>query len=167
MTSIRDFASVLLVVVALGGCRDAKLPAQRSATRPDSSHTEISEPAEVVRRYYRAIDNGHYDSAYALWEESGRASGQTRVQFENGFAQTERATAIIGDSVRIEGAAGSQYATVPVRVEAVLRGGKRQHFVGTYTVRRRMADGATPEQRRWHIYSAHLVSDESGGVLEG
>jgi hypothetical protein len=38
----------------------------------------------------------------------------------------------------------------------VLRNGTHQHFVGTYTVRRAMVDGATPEQRRWHIYSAHL-----------
>jgi hypothetical protein len=113
-------------------------------------------PADVVRRYYDAIRRHQYDSAYALWGQSGKASGRSAAQFANGFAETTQTNATIGDSVRVEGAAGSQYATVPVTVDAVLRNGTRQHFVGTYTVRRAMADGATPEQRRWHIYSAHL-----------
>ena len=56
----------------------------------------------------------------------------------------------------MEGAAGSQYATVPVVVDATLRNGTRQHFEGNYTLRRTMVDGATPEQRRWHIYSGDL-----------
>ena len=67
-----------------------------------------------------------------------------------------KTTAAIGDSISIEAAAGSQYATVPVTSDAVLRDGSQQRFVGTYTVRRAMVDGATPEQRAWHIYSAKL-----------
>ena len=64
----------------------------------------------------------------------------------------------IGDSTRIEGAAGSEYATIPVTVDAETSRGERQHFVGTYTLRRVMVDGAPAEDRRWHIESAHLSS---------
>lgn len=125
-------------------------------TAADADTAANANPTDIVRRYYDALKRRQYDSAYALWGQSGQASGKTRAQFANGFAETAQTNATIGDSVRVEGAAGSQYATVPVAVDAVLRNGTHQHFVGTYIVRRAIADGATAEQRRWHIYSAHL-----------
>jgi hypothetical protein len=128
-----------------------------AATATDSATVDDSaSPADVIRRYYDAIQRRQYDTAYALWGQSGKASGKTRGEFASGFAGTVRTNAMIGDSVHVEGAAGSQYATIPVTVDAVLRNGTHQHFVGTYTVRRAMVDGATAEQRRWHIYAAHL-----------
>lgn len=113
-------------------------------------------PAQLVRRYYDAIQQRNFDRAYALWSDGGRASGKSREAFEEGFARTTRVRATIPDTVRIEGAAGSQYATVPVTVESRLRNGTQQHFAGTYILRRSMVDGATEEQRRWHIYSASI-----------
>lgn len=127
-------------------------PAVKDTLVSDTSGT----PAQLVRRYYDAIQAGKYDSAYSLWGQSGQASGKNRAAFSAGFAQTAEVHATVSDSVQIEGAAGSQYATVPVIVDAVLRSGAMQHFNGTYTLRRAMVDGATPEQRRWHIYSADL-----------
>jgi len=62
----------------------------------------------------------------------------------------------IDDRIAIEGAAGSQYATVPVTIGATLRDGRRQRFEGTYTLRRSVVDGATAEQRRWRIVKADL-----------
>ena len=159
-----------LMFLTLGGCRDAK-PRTENASKSPSDQCGIEPrqvleqlckrntgagPADVVRRYYDSIGKGQYDSAYALWERSGKASGKTRAEFARGFNQTARTIASVGDSVRVEGAAGSQYATVPVTVDATLRDGTRQHYVGTYTVRRAMVDGATAEQRSWHIYSADL-----------
>jgi hypothetical protein len=138
---------------------DATVGDQRptTATITDTSATDTSvAPAQLVRRYYAAIQSRKYDSAYSLWGQSGEASGHTRESFTAGFAQTAEVRVAVSDSVQMEGAAGSQYATVPVVVDATLRDGKRQHFEGTYTLRRAMVDGATPEQRRWHIYSADL-----------
>jgi hypothetical protein len=66
--------------------------------------------------------------------------------------------ATISGLPRVEGAAGSRYVTVPVTVDAVLSDGRKQRFTGTYIVRRAVADGATPEQRAWHLYSADLTS---------
>jgi hypothetical protein len=129
----------------------ADKPATNAATI-DTSTT----PARVVRNYYEAIQARDYDAAYSLWGQSGQASGKTRTAFAAGFAQTAEVHATVSDSVQMEGAAGSQYATVPVVVDGVLRSGAKQHFEGTYTLRRTMVDGATPEQRRWHIYSADL-----------
>ncbi len=56
-----------------------------------------------------------------------------------------------------EGGAGSIYLELPVRVDAILRSGAHQHFVGSYTLRRvNDVDGSTAAQRRWHIESATL-----------
>lgn len=113
-------------------------------------------PADVVRRYYQAIAAKNYDDAYALWSNRGKASGQSAREFARGFAQTARVHVTVTDSVRLEGAAGSQYATVPVFVDAVQNDDRTQHFSGTYTLRRSMVDGATAEQRQWRIESADL-----------
>jgi hypothetical protein len=178
---LRSRALPLLALVAASGCRDANRTSERPAAdstvqvvRSDSSidakdvdgSRESAAPtasivpdtsaAGVVRRYYYAIRNREFETAYELWDRSGEASGKTRSEFASGFAQTAQAVATVGDSVSVEGAAGSQFATVPVTVDAVLRGGTRQHFVGSYTLRRTIVDGATAEQRTWHIYSAHL-----------
>jgi hypothetical protein len=152
----------VLVFLAASGCGDGKPGIEHAGPSSSqySNSTDIgADPVAVVRRYYEAIRNRQYDSAYALWEGSGEASGQTRAEFASGFSKTEQTIASMGDSVHIEAAAGSQYASVPVIIDATLRGGTRQHFTGTYILRRAMVDGATPEQRSWHIYSAHLQQD--------
>jgi hypothetical protein len=153
--------------LVLGGCGESqpraeqKMPSFSSDTaavtaEPAIPDTTTPAPADVVRRYYAGIQARDYDAAYSLWGQLGRASGKTRAAFTAGFSDTREVRATIGDSVRVEGAAGSQYATVPVKVDAVLRNGRRQHFEGAYTLRRSMVDGATAEQRRWRIYSADL-----------
>jgi hypothetical protein len=128
------------------------------ATDPVAAPQSITDstPAGVIRRYYAAIQSGRYADAYALWSDSGRASGKTAREFADGFKETASVSVSVGDSARIEGAAGSQYATIPVVVDAVLTSGARQRFTGTYTLRRAMVDGATDEQRQWRIYSAEL-----------
>lgn len=142
-------------LLAVGGCGEAR-PRTDGASAYERADTGASAAADVVRRYYDAIRAGAYDSAYALWEEGGKASGRTLREFAAGFAQTAGVRATVGDSVRVEGAAGSQYATVPVVIDAVLRNGRHQRFEGTYTLRRVMVPGATRAQHRWHIYSARL-----------
>jgi hypothetical protein len=141
--------------------RDSSVDANRhasveAAAPAQAAVADTSGPAGVIRRYYAAIDDRNYDAAYDLWGRSGAASGQTRSQFAAGFTRTAHATVTIVDSARVEGAAGSQYATVPVTVDAVLQSGERQHFAGSYTLRRVMVDGAPADARRWHIESAQL-----------
>jgi hypothetical protein len=158
--------------LAISGCGEPQPRAGQDSTRaPSTTAAEIpivdsttaiadsaTTPADVVRGYYTAIQARDYDAAYELWGQLGKASGKTRPQFAAGFSDTREVRATVSDSVRVEGAAGSQYATVPVKVDAVLQNGRRQHFEGAYTLRRSMVDGATAEQRRWRIYSADLRS---------
>ena len=81
---------------------------------------------------------------------------QTPEQFAAGFADTTRVELVAGTPGPVEGAAGSRYAEIPVTVEATHRDGRRVRYVGHYTLRRAMVDGASAEQRAWHIASADL-----------
>lgn len=163
LKSVAVCAAVLCAGVACGQ-RSAETPRADSASiAVKSAHGEKydivaadSTPAAVLGRYYAAINARRYEDAYKLWSQSGKASGKTEAEFEGGFARTEGVSFTLGDSVRTEGAAGSQFATIPVTVDATLRDGTHQHFAGTYTLRRSMVDGATAEQRAWRIYSANL-----------
>lgn len=120
---------------------------------PDSTLT----PAEVIRRYYAAIDARDYRRAYELWGDGGASSGQSFAEFSAGFANTTGVEVEVGEVGRVEGAAGSRYVDVPVVVRATTTGGATQRFEGSYTLRRTVVDGSTPAQRRWHIDSAKLA----------
>ncbi|SFR86285.1 hypothetical protein [Sphingomonas jatrophae] len=113
--------------------------------------------ADVVRRYYALLAARNYAQAWRLWGDDGRASGKPEAAFARGFARTATTSVNIGRPGRVEGAAGSLYVTVPVTVSARLLDGTRQHFTGSYTLRRvNDVPGSTARQRRWHIASAHL-----------
>ncbi|KQU58069.1 hypothetical protein ASG67_17200 [Sphingomonas sp. Leaf339] len=122
---------------------------------PDPRGMEAA--AEVVRRYYSAIDARDYATAWTQWGDDGRP-GQTLAAFEKGFTHTRTTRVTIGALQPGDGGAGSIYQTVPVTVDATLDDGTRQRFAGTYVVRRvNGVDGATPSQLRWHIDSAKLT----------
>lgn len=117
-----------------------------------ASETSVAAAMQVVRDYYGAISRHDYRAAYAIWHGS-----QSYARFRRGYAATRQARVIFLKPGDAEGAAGSVYLELPVRVDAVLRSGRPQHFVGSYTLRRvNDVDGSTAAQRRWHIESAHL-----------
>jgi hypothetical protein len=177
MMNARTYALVLSLSLAVG-CQERAAPAQETApATPTATPTGVveaqpaplpadsvsapaadtaSDPAAVLRRYYAAINARDYRQAYAQWGADGGASKQTFEVFATGFAQTKRVEATIGKPGRVEGAAGSRYVEVPVEIRAETMGGEAQHFSGFYALRQVVADGATKEQRQWHLYSADL-----------
>jgi hypothetical protein len=127
-------------------------PVQGCTVDPKSSQAA----ADVVRRYYAAIDARDYGTAWTQWGDNGRP-GQTFAAFEKGFARTRATRVTIGTLGPSEGGAGSIYQTVPVTVEATLDDGSAQRFAGSYVVRRvNGVDGASASQLRWHLDSAQL-----------
>jgi hypothetical protein len=135
----------------------SRAPGETDPPPSADSSTADRDPSEVIRQYYQAIEAGNFARAYALWGANGAASGQTLDQFAAGFAETAQVDVEIGTPGRIEPAAGSRYVEVPVVIRAVTTGGEVQRFEGTYTLRRSVVDGASAEQRRWHIYSADIA----------
>lgn len=111
----------------------------------------------VVRDYYAAINGGDFARAQALWADGGRASGQSPQQFAAGFAETTGVSVELMPPGRVDAAAaGARFVEVPVTLTAAQRDGTQRRFVGAYTLRRAVGDGATPDQRAWRIASADL-----------
>lgn len=134
----------------------------KSAVIGDSAEPTVDDAVRVVREYYDAINRGAYDRAYALWSDRGAASGKNLQQFSDGFADTTRDSVDIQrpPASAVEGAAGSRYLEIPVRVIATRRDQGSTTYIGSYVLRRSMVDGASAEQRKWRIQSARLQKDE-------
>jgi len=110
----------------------------------------------VIRDYYAAINSRDFARAFALWSDGGHASNQTLEQFTAGFADTTGVSVEIMAPGRVDAAAGSRYVEVPVALTATHADGRQQRFVGAYTLRRAVVDGATADQRAWRIGTADL-----------
>lgn len=118
----------------------------------------VQEAIQVIRNYYSAIDRRDYQQAYSAWDRDGAASHQSFKQFKQGFAHTASVAVEVGEPGQLDGAAGSTFIEIPVTVAAVTKNGTRQRFRGSYVLRRvNDVPGSTAEQRRWHLYSAHIT----------
>jgi len=155
--------SFAALILACSCQRSAPPPPQpRTEGTPPSADTTTPAPdpsdgaADIVRAYYRAINERRYEDAYRLWVSEGAASGKSLEVFRSGFANTASVEVVLGTPGSIGAAAGSRYIEIPVQIHAVTAEGGQQAFVGAYTLRRSVVDGATPEQRAWRIYSAKI-----------
>ena len=110
----------------------------------------------VVRDYYAAINGRNYARAFALWSDGGRASGPVATAVRRWFCPRPTGCRWKSGAGRVDAAAGSRYIEVPVAVTATRDDGSERKYVGAYTLRRAVVDGATPEQRAWRIASADL-----------
>ena len=154
----------LLILLFACGCQRSGQPAPpppggATSTRTDTARgaeDPAGDAADVIRVYYAAIKNRRYPDAYRCWGSDGAASGKSLEAFRDGFANTAAVAVAIGTPGPVEGAAGSRYVEIPVRIIASARDGTRQRFSGKYTLRRSVVDGATPELRAWRIYSAKI-----------
>lgn len=139
------------------GAPQGSAPAPAPIVSARSSGDDGGAAAAVVRAYYDAIQSRDYRRAYGLWEDAGRASGQSFDAFRRGFAETASVELTVGAPGRVEGAAGSRYVDVPVAVTAVQRDGTVRRFRGRYTLRRAVVPGATDAERHWHLYAARVA----------
>ena len=142
-------------------------PAQPSAVTvsplkavAQDTRSESDNAVAVIQGYYDALDRRDYAQAYRAWQDNGSASHQTFEAFKNGFAETTSTQVNISEPSQIEGAAGSQYVRVPVTLTATTKNQTVQHFKGTYVLRRSLVDGASADDRTWHIYSAKLAQTD-------
>lgn len=126
--------------------------AGEAACKPDPGSGAAAVAA--VRRYYDAIANSDFGTAYGTWGDDGHNSGKSFDAFRAGFTHTVAVRVDTGRPGVVEGAAGSLYVEVPVTVDAELDNGRHQHFTGAYTLRQ--SSGAGGPSQGWRIYSAKL-----------
>lgn len=134
----------------------AKPAAAPAGATPATDEATPAAAEAVVRAYYAAIDARDFATAYAQWSDGGAASGQSFEHFRNGYANTASVEAEVGTATGEEGAAGSRYIHVPMELRATQHDGSVRHYRGGFVLRAVMADGASAEQRRWHLYSADI-----------
>lgn len=144
---------------------DAAAP---SASTPPQPHIDPDAPpppaessalgaARRLQEYCDAVATKRYRDAYALWSDNGRATGMTLAQFSDSFAKYAAYDCHMGEPGGTEGAAGSIYVTVPLRVTGALTRGGGFLLEGPVTMRRvNDVPGSTAEQRRWHISASGL-----------
>jgi hypothetical protein len=118
---------------------------------------DTGDARQVLKAYYRAINDANYPRAYSYWENNGQASQQSYTAFVQGFAATDKVALTMGQARR-NGAAGSTYTEVPVVVVAQQRDGSRQSSCGTYVLHR----SAVPpfDTFGWRIFSASILKLE-------
>jgi hypothetical protein len=103
--------------------------------------------ANVVQTYFALIEAHRYEQARRLRRDEVGADA-----FAAAFAPYADYHGQVGAPGEVEGAAGSSYVAVPVTVYGRRRNGEPFRGRGTMTLRRvNDVDGATAEQRRWHI----------------
>lgn len=123
---------------------------------PPTEAGAIGDAEAVVLAYYAAINAHDYQRAYAAWGSDGPPGRPTVRTFASGFAHTDSVHVVLGTPGRIEGAAGSRYVTIPIRMRAFEHGTGPREYAGSYTVRRSVVPGIDEADRRWHLYSASL-----------
>ena len=128
---------------------------------PPAPDTGAAEPTSadairLIRDYYAAINARDYARARGLWASNGAASGQTTLQFADGFARTQGVSVEVGAPGAEDAGAGQRYIEVPVSLSATQADGSTKRYAGRYVLHRTVVDGATPDQRAWRIQSADL-----------
>lgn len=109
---------------------------------------------QVVQLYAALIGEGKFAQADKAW----------RAGIEQGLLARKRLAAMrevrgqVGKEHDQEGAAGSLFIKVPLRIYGLDASGKRFNAVGDVTLRRvNDVDGASADQLRWHIVESDLT----------
>lgn len=119
------------------------LPEARPTIDPTSSRAA----EELVQGFVRLLNAGRFNDAYMLLGPNA----PPRPQFDQRFKGYSNLSVSSGPAGLQDGAAGSIYVPVPIKLSGTVQG-KAVEKRGT-TILRRVNDvpGSTEAQRRWHI----------------
>jgi hypothetical protein len=110
-------------------------------------------PEEVLRRYFALLERHDYAAALRL-----RLNDMPLRRFAAAFRPYLSYHGRVGRAGDAEGAAGSSYTEVPVRIHGRLRSGRSFSERGNVTMRMvHPIPGATAAERRWHIYRTDVA----------
>lgn len=132
------------------------IAAEASAPPEEGSPQEgqAGDAAAALRTYYALIEAGDYDGAWALRWHGAADDAKSKAAFADHYSGYSDYRAQIGAPSEPAGAAGSLYVEIPVQIQGRTKEGEPFVSVGTVTMRRANdVPGATPEQRRWRVYS--------------
>jgi len=105
----------------------------------------------VLTSYVNAINRREFARAYAYWENPP----QSFAEFSASFADTVSVLLVISPPTGYEGAAGSQYTTIPTLLMATHTDGSEHFFRGEYVTRRTNPD-MVGHPTDWAIFQASM-----------
>ena len=111
-----------------------------------------STPEAVISSYYNAINRAEYARAYSYF---GQADAPNYDRWETGYSDTFQVEVSFGQSAQ-EGAAGSTYWTLPVRLDVTATEGQHSYFAGCYTLRLAQPTNQSPPFQPLHIVEGKL-----------
>jgi hypothetical protein len=119
-------------------------PAETAQDREDSG-----DAAATLRLYYKRIEAGDYDAAWAM--RSGEAGDEAKRRFADNFKAYAAYQADVGTPSEPVQAQGWSYVEVPVMIRGIFRGGKPFSSAGSVTVRK--ANSGPDAGGGWRIYT--------------
>lgn len=119
-----------------------------------------STPEAVISSYYNAINRAEYARAYYYF---GADFAPGYDSWEFGYSDTSHVEVSFGQSAQ-EGAAGSIYWTLPVKLDVTSSEGvEHWYYAGCYTLRLTQPTNQTPPFQPLHIVSGNLEKVEAQG----
>ena len=112
---------------------------------------------QVLQRFGALLEQGKFAAARQSWSDGGKASGLTEAEFAEAYVKYAEIHAEVGAPGEPEGAAGSSYVEIPLRLYGKLKTGRPFNLVGPVVLRRvNDVPGSSAAQREWHIYRSDL-----------
>ena len=143
-----DVRPLFLLFCVVACAQETPVRRDTVAATPSSASVITTVPEDsitlTVRAYFDALERHDLAAAGSLREDS--------AAFAKAHGGSDIRNVEIGTPGAMEGAAGSRYVTVPVTFDDSVPGKPVQRMHENVTLRKAEVDGATPEQRRWHIY---------------
>lgn len=127
---------------------------------------DLSDPVEVLRSYFNAINRREYVRAYTYWETNAATSQlPTYDQFAQGYQDTASVQLTTGQ-VNSEAGAGQIYYNVPVTLISKTTAGITQNYVGCYMLHlSQPANFGAPPFIPLGIISANLEQTANGSDI--
>lgn len=133
-------------------------PAADASFTPKVGDESPAAALAVATQYYAWIAAKDFGHAYKLWGHGGSDSNQSRAAFAQGLAKYTSYVGTTGTPGDVDPGAGQRYITIPVKVAAAKADGSKLSASGNMVLHMTGAvDGATAEQRSWHIQSIQLT----------
>ena len=118
-----------------------------------------STPEAVISSYYNAINRAEYARAYSYF---GQDDAPNYDKWETGYSDTLHVDVSFGQSAQ-EGAAGSTYWTLPVKLDVTATEGQHSFFAGCYTLRLAQPAIQAPPFQPLHIMEGKLKKTGAQG----
>ncbi|GED22732.1 hypothetical protein [Halomonas halmophila] len=127
-----------------------------SAATDNKTVNAATDPVSTSKRYFRHLEKGAFDQAFAMWSPDSPVHEGGNERFRQSMLAYQSFDGKATGAARMEGAAGTLYAEVPIQVSGAHRGQPFTHQ-GTMTLKRcNGVPGCSAQERQWQIASIIL-----------